>query len=89
MRIVRRRVGKRQLITFYAPQTGTISLLSSDFMDPPKKKAQEQHYGTLLKLYIPYQSDQELKRQRFPTYQSFYNNGCFRLPDFNKTDGPV
>uniref|UniRef100_A0A0F8ACH5 ATP-dependent DNA helicase n=1 Tax=Larimichthys crocea TaxID=215358 RepID=A0A0F8ACH5_LARCR len=45
-----------------------------------QEKYPEQFYGTLLKLYLPYRSDLELKRQHSPTYESFYNNGVVQLP---------
>ncbi|TKS65455.1 ATP-dependent DNA helicase PIF1 [Collichthys lucidus] len=45
-----------------------------------QEKYPEQFYGMLLKLYLPYRSDLELKRQHSPTYESFYNNGVVQLP---------
>ncbi|XP_062414952.1 uncharacterized protein LOC134107225 [Pungitius pungitius] len=45
-----------------------------------QEKYPEKFYGTLLKLYIPHRSDMELKRPHFPTYESFYKNGCVQLP---------
>ena len=50
------------------------------FYRPSKEKSPEQHYGSLLKLYLPYRSDAELKRPFLPTYQSFYESGIARLP---------
>ncbi|KAK1903115.1 Chromosomal replication initiator protein DnaA [Dissostichus eleginoides] len=45
-----------------------------------QEKYPEKFYGTLLKLYVPYRSDQELKRPHFPTYESFYNSCWVQLP---------
>ncbi|KAI3357220.1 hypothetical protein L3Q82_015676, partial [Scortum barcoo] len=45
-----------------------------------QEKYPEQFYGTLLKLYVPYRSDQELKREYLPTYESFYKAGLAQLP---------
>ncbi|TDG95953.1 hypothetical protein EPR50_G00242030 [Perca flavescens] len=50
------------------------------FYRPSKEKYPEKFYGTLLKLYVPYRSEQELKRPYYPTYESFYSNGCIQLP---------
>ena len=41
-----------------------------------QEKYPEKFYGTLVKLYLPYRSDQELKRPHFPTYESFYKD-CY------------
>uniref|UniRef100_A0A669C7Z1 ATP-dependent DNA helicase n=1 Tax=Oreochromis niloticus TaxID=8128 RepID=A0A669C7Z1_ORENI len=45
-----------------------------------QEKDPEQYYGRLLRLYLPHRSEQDLKPQRFQTYQSFYNSGFVRLP---------
>ncbi|CAJ1085629.1 uncharacterized protein LOC117832690 isoform X2 [Xyrichtys novacula] len=45
-----------------------------------KEKYPEQFYGTLLRLYLPYRSDDELKRPYLPTYESFYETGVVQLP---------
>ncbi|XP_034567817.1 uncharacterized protein LOC117832690 isoform X2 [Notolabrus celidotus] len=45
-----------------------------------KEKYPEQFYGTLLRLYLPYRSDQELKRPFLPTYESFHERGIVQLP---------
>uniref|UniRef100_A0A8C9X151 ATP-dependent DNA helicase n=1 Tax=Sander lucioperca TaxID=283035 RepID=A0A8C9X151_SANLU len=50
------------------------------FYRTSKEKYPEKFYGTLLKLYVPYRSEQELKRPYYPTYESFYSNGCVQLP---------
>ncbi|KAF1374343.1 hypothetical protein PFLUV_G00249070 [Perca fluviatilis] len=50
------------------------------FYRPSQEKYPEKFYGTLLKLYVPYRSEQELKRPYYPTYESFYSNGCVQLP---------
>uniref|UniRef100_A0A8D0D7L8 ATP-dependent DNA helicase n=1 Tax=Sander lucioperca TaxID=283035 RepID=A0A8D0D7L8_SANLU len=50
------------------------------FYRASKEKYPEKFYGTLLKLYVPYRSEQELKRPYYPTYESFYSNGCVQLP---------
>ena len=68
---------------------GFVQMRSNDkfavirFYRPSQNKYPEQYYGTLLKLYLPYRSDQELKRQYFPTYESFYNAGSVHLPGSN------
>ena len=51
-----------------------------------EKKSPEKFYGTLLKLYLPYHSDSQLKPTGFTTYESFYASGSVRLPgrDFNE-----
>ncbi len=36
-----------------------------------QQKTPEKFYGTLLKLYLPYRRDEQLKSTRFPTYESF------------------
>lgn len=43
-------------------------------------KYPEQFYGSLLKLYLPYRSDQELRRESLPTNESFYMAGVVKLP---------
>ena len=50
------------------------------FYHPSQEKYPENFYGKLLKLYVPHQSDCELKRRCFPTYGSFYNIGWVKLP---------
>ncbi|KAK0139103.1 ATP-dependent DNA helicase PIF1 [Merluccius polli] len=66
MGFVRRRIGdKRAIIRFYRTS---------------QEKYPEKFYGTLLKLYLPHRSDQELKRRSLPTYESFYNCGWAQLP---------
>nr|DAA01286.1 TPA_exp: replicase/helicase/endonuclease [Danio rerio] len=37
-----------------------------------QQKHPEKFYGTLLKLYLPHRTDQQLRSTRFPTYVSFY-----------------
>ncbi|KAK2919548.1 hypothetical protein Q8A73_003919 [Channa argus] len=44
-----------------------------------EKKNPEQFHGALLKLYLAYRSDQELKRPFLPTYKAFYNIGWVQL----------
>lgn len=50
------------------------------FFRTSQEKYPEKFYGTLLKLYLPHRSDQELKRQFLPTYESFCNGGWVQLP---------
>ncbi|KAL0198839.1 hypothetical protein M9458_007379, partial [Cirrhinus mrigala] len=45
-----------------------------------QQKNPEKFYGTLLKLYLPYRRDQQLKSTRFPTYESFYAFASVKLP---------
>ncbi|XP_073808479.1 uncharacterized protein [Danio rerio] len=45
-----------------------------------EKKDPEKFYGTLLKLYLPYRTDRQLKCAQFPTYQSFYALASVKLP---------
>nr|XP_021333346.1 uncharacterized protein LOC101884770 [Danio rerio] len=45
-----------------------------------EKKDPEKFYGTLLKLYLPYRTDSQLKCARFPTYQTFYALASVKLP---------
>lgn len=45
-----------------------------------QEKYPEQFYGTLLKLYLPYRSEQKLKSSSLPTYESFYLSGVAQLP---------
>ncbi|XP_036949326.1 uncharacterized protein LOC119017041 [Acanthopagrus latus] len=51
-----------------------------------QEKHPEQFYGTLLKLYVPYRSDDELKPQFLSTYESFYERGCVQLPGANRPE---
>ncbi|XP_024116598.1 uncharacterized protein LOC112138269 [Oryzias melastigma] len=51
-----------------------------------KEKNPEQYFGTMIKLYLPYRSDCELKSQHFPTYESFYECGTVRLPGSEYSD---
>ncbi|RXN36816.1 replicase helicase endonuclease [Labeo rohita] len=50
-----------------------------------QQKNPEKFYGTLLKLYLPYRSDEQLKSARFQTYESFYAFASVKLPG---TDEP-
>ncbi len=45
-----------------------------------QQKNPEKFYGTLLKLYLPYRRDEQLKSARFPTYESFYAFASVKLP---------
>ncbi len=45
-----------------------------------QQKTPEKFYGTLLKLYLPYRRDEQLKSTRFPTYESFYALASVKLP---------
>uniref|UniRef100_A0A9J7WXW9 ATP-dependent DNA helicase n=1 Tax=Cyprinus carpio carpio TaxID=630221 RepID=A0A9J7WXW9_CYPCA len=45
-----------------------------------EQKHPEKFYGTLLKLYLPYRTDKQLKSSRFPTYESFYAFASVKLP---------
>ncbi len=45
-----------------------------------QQKTPEKFYGTLLKLYLPYRRDEQLKSTRFPTYESFYAFASVKLP---------
>ncbi len=45
-----------------------------------QQKTPEKFYGTLLKLYLPYRRDEQLKSARFPTYESFYAFASVKLP---------
>ncbi|XP_073795416.1 uncharacterized protein isoform X2 [Danio rerio] len=45
-----------------------------------QEKSAEKFYGTLLKLYLPYRKDEQLKSTRFPTYESFYSFASVKLP---------
>ncbi|XP_073763336.1 uncharacterized protein [Danio rerio] len=45
-----------------------------------EKKDPEKFYGTLLKLYLPYRTDRQLKCTKFPTYQTFYALASVKLP---------
>ncbi|KAI2666920.1 ATP-dependent DNA helicase PIF1 [Labeo rohita] len=45
-----------------------------------QQKNPEKFYGTLLKLYLPYRRDEQLKSTRFPTYESFYAFASVKLP---------
>lgn len=56
------------------------------FYRPSEKKHPEQFYGALIKLYLPYQSEQELKRHFLPTNKCFYNSGCVQLPGSDHTE---
>ena len=51
-----------------------------------QEKHPEQFYGTLLKLYVPYRSDDELKPPFLRTYESFYERGCVQLPGANRPE---
>ncbi|XP_068449333.1 uncharacterized protein [Clinocottus analis] len=44
-----------------------------------QEKYPEKFYGTLLKLYLPFRSEQELKRPYCPTYESFYKDCWVQL----------
>ncbi|XP_035990057.1 uncharacterized protein LOC118561925 [Fundulus heteroclitus] len=43
-----------------------------------EKKQPEKFYRRLLKLYLPHRSDEDLKSQEHPSYETFYNNGRHR-----------
>ncbi|RXN03150.1 replicase helicase endonuclease [Labeo rohita] len=45
-----------------------------------QQKNPEKFYGTLLKLYLPYRRDEQLKSTRFQTYESFYAFASVKLP---------
>ncbi|XP_026102347.1 uncharacterized protein LOC113073807 isoform X1 [Carassius auratus] len=45
-----------------------------------QEKHPEKFYGTLLKLYLPYRRDEQLKSTRFTTYESFYAFASVKLP---------
>ncbi|XP_077065633.1 uncharacterized protein LOC143718457 [Siphateles boraxobius] len=45
-----------------------------------EQKNPEKFYGTFLKLYLPYRSDEQLKSTRFPTYESFFAFASVKLP---------
>lgn len=45
-----------------------------------QQKNTEKFYGTLLKLYLPYRTDGQLKSTRFPKYESFYSFASVKLP---------
>ncbi len=45
-----------------------------------QQKNPEKFYGTLLKLYLPYRTDSQLKTTRLPTYASFYAFASVKLP---------
>ncbi|XP_024120187.1 uncharacterized protein LOC112141313 [Oryzias melastigma] len=49
------------------------------FYRPSEKKNPEQFFQTQLKLYLPYRSEDDLKRPHLPTYQSFYHSGYVHL----------
>ncbi|XP_055069998.2 uncharacterized protein [Misgurnus anguillicaudatus] len=49
-----------------------------------QQKHPEKFYGTLLKLYLPYRSDEQLKSTRFQTYESFYASASVKLPGTDK-----
>uniref|UniRef100_A0A3B3CJC3 ATP-dependent DNA helicase n=1 Tax=Oryzias melastigma TaxID=30732 RepID=A0A3B3CJC3_ORYME len=51
------------------------------FYRPSESKNPEQFFQTQLKLYLPYRSEDDLKRPHFPTYQSFYHSGYVHLRD--------
>ncbi|CAJ1069182.1 uncharacterized protein LOC115579693 [Xyrichtys novacula] len=44
------------------------------------EKDPELYYGTLLKLYVPYRSENQLKSTHFPTYQSVHDHAAVWLP---------
>uniref|UniRef100_A0A8C5FK64 ATP-dependent DNA helicase n=2 Tax=Gadus morhua TaxID=8049 RepID=A0A8C5FK64_GADMO len=45
-----------------------------------QEKKPEQFHGTLLKLYLPYRSETQLKSINFPTYKSFHDHAGVQLP---------
>ncbi|KAL1277144.1 hypothetical protein QQF64_023817 [Cirrhinus molitorella] len=45
-----------------------------------QQKNPEKFYGTLLKLYLPYRTDEQLNSPKFPTYGSFYAFASVKLP---------
>ena len=67
-------------------ELGYVKMRKSDkpavirFHRTSQEKYPEKFYGTLLKLYLPYRSDGELKSDYCPTYESFYKSGCVQLP---------
>ncbi|KAI3356757.1 hypothetical protein L3Q82_003436 [Scortum barcoo] len=45
-----------------------------------QEKNPEEFYSTLLKLYLPYRSETQLKSSNFPTYKSFHDYAGVQLP---------
>ena len=45
-----------------------------------QEKNPEEFHGTLLKLYVPYRSETELKTRHYPTYQSFHDHARVLIP---------
>ncbi|KAJ4946408.1 hypothetical protein JOQ06_024075 [Pogonophryne albipinna] len=45
-----------------------------------QEKFPEEFHGTLLKLYLPYRSESQLKSINFPTYKSFHDYAGVQLP---------
>ncbi|XP_074542437.1 uncharacterized protein LOC141802702 isoform X2 [Halichoeres trimaculatus] len=45
-----------------------------------QEKNPEEFHRTLLKLYLPHRSDDQLKSRNFPTNQSFHDFACVQLP---------
>uniref|UniRef100_A0A8C1ZIB2 ATP-dependent DNA helicase n=1 Tax=Cyprinus carpio TaxID=7962 RepID=A0A8C1ZIB2_CYPCA len=45
-----------------------------------EEKQPEKFCGTLVKLYVPHRFNEQLKPQRYPTYQEFYKNAFVELP---------
>lgn len=56
------------------------NLPSSNLHAFRKKKHPEKLNGTLLKLYLPYRADSQLKSESFHTYQEFFTSACVKLP---------
>ncbi|RXN35590.1 replicase helicase endonuclease [Labeo rohita] len=47
-----------------------------------EEKQPEKHYGRLVKLYVPHRFNEQLKPQRYPTYQEFYKGAFVELPAY-------
>ncbi|RXN32331.1 replicase helicase endonuclease [Labeo rohita] len=47
-----------------------------------EEKQPEKHYGRLVKLYVPHRFNEQLKPQRYPTYQEFYKGASVELPAY-------
>ncbi|RXN13326.1 ATP-dependent DNA helicase PIF1-like protein [Labeo rohita] len=45
-----------------------------------EEKQPDKHYGRLVKLYMPHRFNEQLKPQRYPTYQEFYKGAFVELP---------
>ena len=45
-----------------------------------EKKDPEKYYGTMLKVFLPYRTDRQLKIPPYDSYESFYQNANVKLP---------